>query len=172
MLKLVGSFITVLTSTWLGFHLAMQVRQRPKQIRQLLTAFSLLRSEIQYGNRPLFEICKLISVREIDKIADIFRFSYEELQKNEGDTTYHCFHKAIRQVWGQTSLKGTEKEIFLDLCSVLGRSDRLDQIQHIDRAKEQLQVVEEKARLEQEQYEKMFRTMGVLGGVLVVILLY
>jgi stage III sporulation protein AB len=69
-------------------------------------------------------------------------------------------------------MKNGEKEIFLDICKNLGQSDRQTQIQHLTLAKQNLEIEEQKARAEQQQYEKMYKTLGVLAGVLVIILLY
>ena len=54
----------------------------------------------------------------------------------------------------------------LDFSATLGQSDREDQMQHLARAKANLEVEEKKSRDEQIQYEKMFKTIGVLAGAL------
>ncbi len=65
-----------------------------------------------------------------------------------------------------------EKGIVLKLCQVLGSSNRSDQLHHLDLAQENLQMEENKAREEQETYEKMVKTLGVLSGALLVILMF
>lgn len=172
MLKLMGALLVFLTSSWIGWQLASQYRRRPQEIRQVHTALSLLEMEMVYGNRPLEEICRLIGEREKGVIGEIFRRSAHQLAHDDADDTYRCFQNAIQQVWEQGAMQESERKVLLDLSAVLGRSHRENQIQQIQAAREQMKLEEKKARQEQEQYEKMFRTLGMLAGAMIVILLY
>jgi stage III sporulation protein AB len=79
---------------------------------------------------------------------------------------------AIEEKWKKTVMGEEEKGIVLKLCQVLGSSNRWDQLHHLDLAQENLQMEENKAREEQETYEKMVKTLGVLSGALLVILMF
>lgn len=172
MFKLLGACLILLATTWIGFEISRSYRDRPKQIRQLRSALSLLETEIGYGIRPLAQACHEISLRSEEPIGQIFGQSAKHLKNLDGISTYQCFEKAIEQVWKQTALKESEKAILLDFSSTLGISDREDQLQHVERAKANLEVEEQKAREEQQQYEKMVKTLGILTGALIVILIY
>lgn len=69
-------------------------------------------------------------------------------------------------------MKESERDIVLQLGYSLGASDRLDQIKHLRLAMNQLQCEEENAADEQRRYAKMWRSLGMLGGALVVILMF
>lgn len=172
MLKLLGACLVVLACTWIGFQIAAHYRKRPQQIRQMYTALSLFEMEIMYGNRPLLHICEEIAEREAGIVGQIFAVSAQNLAELDGESTFSCFQQAIEQVWHFSAMEKNEKKILLDLSATLGRSNRGDQIQHVQAAKANLKIEEKKSRQEQEQYEKMFRTMGLLTGALLVILLY
>ncbi|HBI05200.1 MAG TPA: stage III sporulation protein AB, partial [Paenibacillaceae bacterium] len=62
--------------------------------------------------------------------------------------------------------------VLLQLGQVLGQSNREDQQKHIRLALMNLKSEEDVARAQQQKYEKMCRSLGLLGGLLVVILLY
>jgi stage III sporulation protein AB len=171
MLKLLGSCLVLIATTWTGFYIASRFAQRPLQIRQLRSALSLLETEIGYGARPLKEAAHSIAMRMDGPVGRIFARFADNLQKLDGASTYECFAEAIQEEWKNSQLGQAEKQILLDFAHTLGGSDREDQLQHLIRARMNLQVEEEKAREEQQQYEKMIKTLGVLSGALLVILM-
>ncbi|SFJ31422.1 stage III sporulation protein AB [Thermoflavimicrobium dichotomicum] len=164
--------MVLLAASWAGFFLARNYRERPQQIRQLRSALSLLETEIGYGTRPLIEACEAIAERMDGAISAIFARCAENLKQMDGASTYECFQQAIEQQWPHTTMKKPEKLVLLHFCQTLGRSDREDQLQHVRVAKSNLEVEEMKAREEQGQYEKMCKTVGILCGVLIIILMY
>lgn len=159
-------------TTGIGFLLAARFAARPKQIRRLIGALAILESEINYGSRKLSDACTSIAVRDIPSVSSLFRLMSIRLTTMDGEATYDCLNMAVQEWWPTTALKSSEKEVFLQFCKTLGSSDRSDQLTHLDLAKQNLQVEEQKAREEQFQYEKMVRTLGVLAGALLIILLY
>lgn len=164
--------MVLIATSWIGFEIARSYRERPKQIRQLRSALSLLETEIHYGVRPLTVACQEIAERTSGPISRLFVRCAQNLHQMDGVSTYDCFKQAIEQEWNHTAMKHPEKKILLDFSATLGQSDREDQMQHLARAKANLEVEEKKSRDEQIQYEKMFKTIGVLAGALIVLLIY
>jgi stage III sporulation protein AB len=64
-----------------------------------------------------------------------------------------------------------ELGIMRELGFSLGASDRDDQIKHLRLATQQLASLAETAQSEQQKYESMWRSLGVLGGSLLVVLM-
>ncbi|AUS08526.1 stage III sporulation protein AB [Laceyella sacchari] len=171
MMKLIGGLLVILATSWLGFTFAGRVRDRPKQLRQLRSYLAILKTEIEYGTRPLAEACANIASQEETAVSRLFQASADQLLKGDGSSTYECFRRAIEQEWQRTALQQSEQTVLLQLCQVLGSSDRQDQAHHLTMACNQLELEENRAREEQDRYEKMYKTMGVLTGVLLVILM-
>lgn len=172
MLKLLGAILIILATSRVGFDSARQLRKRPQQIQELRSSLALLKTEINYGTRPLAEACARIAEATSRELKPIFLEASENLQSLDGKSTYECLRLAIDDKWPKTVMGEEEKGIILKLCQVLGSSNRPDQLHHLDMAQENLQMEENKAREEQETYEKMYKTLGVLSGALLVILMY
>jgi stage III sporulation protein AB len=68
-------------------------------------------------------------------------------------------------------MKKPELDAMLRLGATLGGSGRDDQVKHIKLAMLQLQAEESSARDDQQRYEKMSRSLGVLGAALLVIIM-
>lgn len=171
MIKLFGACLIFIASSWVGMQMAKSLSERPQQIRQLRSALSLLETEIGYGTRPLFQACEQIAARELGPVSGLFATSAKHLAEMDGASTYECFQKAIQHEWKNTALTKAEKSIMLNLSQALGISDREDQLQHLALAQANLEVEEEKARDEQIKYERVYKTMGVLAGTLIIILM-
>ncbi|SDX99866.1 stage III sporulation protein SpoIIIAB [Thermoactinomyces sp. DSM 45892] len=172
MLKLLGACIILIGTTWAGFQHARTFAERPKQIRQVRSALQLLETEIGYGTRTLIDACQSIAARMDGFVQAIFQQAHQNLLQLDGASTYECFVQAIESNWGATCMKQSEKQVILDFCKTLGISDRQDQLQNLAVTKSNLEIEEHRAQEEQIQYEKMFKTLGILAGALLIILMY
>jgi stage III sporulation protein AB len=172
MLKLLGAILILGSTTGAGFRTARHFADRPRQIRQVRHSLSLLETEITYGARRLDDVCEQIASREKGPVRELFHRCSEHLRHRDGISTFSCWKQAVEEVWPQTSMKSSEREILLDFGKTLGVSDREDQLQHLARVQANLQVEEAQARDEQSRYEKMCKSLGILGGALIVLLMY
>lgn len=172
MLKLVGAILIIIATSWIGFQLATELRLRPRQIQELRSSLALLKTEIDYGTRPLAEACDRIAEAASSGLSQLFQRFGRNLRTLNGQSTYECLRLAIDSEWRKTAMGKAEKGIILKLCQVLGGSNRSDQLHHLEIASENLLMEEQKARVEQEKYEKMVKTLGILSGALLVILMY
>lgn len=172
MVKLIGAFIIFISGVLIGFQRAAQYGDRPKHIRQWIQALHRLETEINYGFTPLAEALRRTSEAIADPTSTLLAHAADKLQCNDGKSTAICWREAVEEGWDHTAMKAAEREMILQLGTTLGISDRSDQMKHIQLAIHQLQTEEMLAKEEQQRYEKMWRTLGALGGALVVILMY
>lgn len=172
MLNILGAVLILITGAMFGFYQAAQYANRPKQIRQLIQALQRLETEINYGLTPLPEALEHISKIISAPISNMFLQASRKLSTNDGNTTTDSWREVIKEGWNDTSMKAAEMDIILQLGNTLGISDRNDQIKHIHLTANQLQGEEEIAKEEQKRYEKMWKSLGILVGALVVILMY
>lgn len=172
MIKLFGAMMIFTACAMLGLYQAAAFENRVKQLRQLIQAFQRLETEIDYGFTPLPAALEKISSTIQEPVAAIFRLSAAELRQNNGSTTIQSWKDAVNTSWHKTSMKAAEKDVVLQFGSTLGISDRKDQMKHIHLAKNQLQAEEMIAKEEQLRYAKMWKSLGVLGGVFIVIMMY
>lgn len=171
MVKILGAMLVILACSGAGYLTALEFVNRTKQIRQLQNALLYIETEIMYGYTPLNDLMKKISQRENGSISLFFLTVAEELETME-KSFQHCWQTAIDKRWKYTSLKEKERQIMLQLGSILGMSDRENQQKHIRIALSHMQAEEKEAYEAQTKYEKMSRTLGVLTGILLVLLMF
>ncbi|MNJ36363.1 stage III sporulation protein SpoAB [compost metagenome] len=171
MVKMLGATLIILAATLAGWHKAGQYANRPRQIRHLIVALKRLETEITYGFTPLPEALRVIARGKKSPIQLMFEHAASGMDTHNL-TAQESLHLAISKYWGYTAMKVAEQEIMQQLSYTLGTSDREDQAGHIAAAISQLQHEELQARDEQGHYEKMCKSLGLLSGILIVILLY
>lgn len=172
MLKLLGSVLVVVMATGYGFHIASRYADRPKQIRHFVAALQMLETEIQYAATPLPTACLRIGSRLPAPVGNFFTALGEKLRDGRGLTADLAFQEAMDEHKSFLVLKDAERDVLLNFGHTLGVSDRADQIKHIHLAGAHLTAEESNARDEQARNEKMWRYLGALLGLTVVILLY
>ncbi|WP_040951351.1 stage III sporulation protein SpoIIIAB [Gorillibacterium massiliense] len=173
MLKLLGAMIVILAGGLLGYYQSIHLARRPRQIRQLILALQRLETEVLYGASPLPEALLSVSRPLPDPLRSMFNAAGEEMSRHESDrTAADSWKKAMNEYWPRTSMKGPEQETMRQLGFSLGISDREDQIKHIRLATGQLLAEEKTAAEDGKRYGSMWRSLGVLGATLVVIIMY
>lgn len=172
MIKLFGAICIVFAATLLGFYQAMQLSGRARQIRQLITALARLETEIRCGFTPLAEALRAVSRMLDGPLAALLLAVAEDLSDGSGRSAGDCWERALERYWPLTAMKAPERDIVRRLGGTLGISDRTDQEKHLRLAASQLQAEEADAWEEERRYGKMWRSLGLLSGLLIAILMY
>ncbi|RED61662.1 stage III sporulation protein SpoIIIAB [Cohnella lupini] len=174
MLKFAGILLILFAGTMIGFLQAARFAARPRQIREMLHALQRLETEISYGQTHLPEALSRISGMVTQPLSNLFASIASSLSRDSagyGETVRECWEAAVISHWPGTAMKKPEREAVLRLGSTLGGSGREDQLKHIRLTSIQLQAEEASARDDQHRYEKLSRSLGMLGAALVVILM-
>lgn len=171
MIKILGAVLVLGAGTLYGFVQAVHYARRPKQIRQLHQSLQRLETEIVYGYTPLPEALLSVSKQIKEPLSSMFAELGGSLAGEER-TVREVWEGTLRKYWGQSSMKSVEFQAMLQLGHTLGLSDREDQVKHLKLAAAQLHAEEEQAADEQKRFEKMWKSLGLLLGALVVILMY
>ncbi|MBW5446784.1 stage III sporulation protein AB [Cohnella sp. CFH 77786] len=171
MMQWAGAMLVLFAGTMIGFMQAARFAARPRQIRQLLHALQRLETEIQYGQTPLPAALSRLSGIVPPPVSGLFAEISADLSVRSGITVRESWERAIEAGWSRTAMKRPEREALARLGATLGGSGREDQLKHVRLAMLQLQAEEAAARDEQQRYEKMSRSLGMLGAALVVILM-
>jgi stage III sporulation protein AB len=95
----------------------------------------------------------------------------KRLDDADGPSFRESWSRAIEGHWANSAMRSPEKAALIRLGSSLGISDREDQVKHLRLAMQQLKAEEDAARDDQERYEKLCKSLGVLVAALIVILI-
>jgi stage III sporulation protein AB len=169
-LKILGSIMVMVTATYLGFSLASRYAERPRQIRQLISCLSALKSHINYVAIPLPEALSQCTCGIVGPVADFFQSTSLLLSDNGWLTPQAAMVQALEES-KQLVLNQPEKEILTIFSANLGSMDREEQHKSLELVHEQLSRIQQDAETLCEQNVKMYRYLGVCGGLAIVIIL-
>lgn len=170
MIKIVGAIIILASTSWGGMEFSKVLSERPKQLRQLKSALQSLEAEIMYAHTPLHEASRRLAEQLSHPLSTFFSMFSNKLM-NEETTVRDAWTKSLEEIWGSTAMKKPELEIMKQFGETLGRHDRISQQKQILLTLSHLEREEAEARNMQTKYEKMIKSLGVLSGLLIVILL-
>ncbi len=170
-LQWVGSGAVLLSTTALGRKKADQYRNRPRDLRRLAASLRALEADIQYARVPLQEALERAG-RQVaasdSPVATLFHEAAAHLQ-NPGVTAQQAWERAVDEKFGSTSLSCEDREILLQLGKHIGQTGPDEQVGHLEAALALLDAREREAIDDRQRFERLYQTVGVLAGVLLVI---
>ncbi|GMQ57770.1 hypothetical protein AN1V17_21650 [Vallitalea sediminicola] len=168
--KILGATLILISSSLIGLYYSKSYMRRSNDLRTLKKALILLRGEINYSLSPMPEALEDISKRFDHEIADFFRSIAEELKLNSGKTLTEVWKKKAEEILKKTYLSPVDIKNIMIFSENIGYLDKEMQNNNINLLLEQIGE-EIKVTMENDtKYNKLYRSLGVLGGILVIVL--
>ncbi|MCM3650348.1 stage III sporulation protein SpoIIIAB [Metabacillus litoralis] len=170
MIKWMGAVLIIVATTWAGFEAAKHLSERTRQLRQLKVALQSLEAEIMFGHTSLIVAAQNIS-KQLPKPLSLFFDQFAKKLVKGHTSVKGAWEESLQEVWSYTAFKQGEYEVLKQFGETLGQHDRISQQKHIKLTLSHLEREEADAIDRQNRYERMMKSLGVLSGVLLVILL-
>lgn len=170
--KIVGASLILVSTSVTGNLVAKNFLERPKQLRELRHSLQILETEISYAASFLPQALENIARINEPPVSNLFSRASKILLSQEGYTASEAWEMAIEENLSDLAIKESDREILLQLGSSLGCSNRENQLKHLKLAQEYLQKEEQKAEEEREKNAPLWRYLGVVLGIAIIILLY
>ncbi|PSL43187.1 stage III sporulation protein AB [Salsuginibacillus halophilus] len=169
-MMLVGALIVLAAATFIGFEASRSLRERPRELRQLQTALQALEAEIMFGTTPLQEASDKLAGQLNSPVSLLFSEFSRRLEE-QGETTAEAWQRSADGVQAAGALTREDTSILVEFGQTLGRFGRSEQQKQIRLALTRLSQAEASAREMCSRYERMAKSLGFLGGLLVIIAL-
>lgn len=170
MIKLFGSIAIIVATTLFGFEFSNRLSRRTKQIRYLKIALEALETEIVFALTPLAEAFEKVSKQIPSPISDLF---YEVSMKlyQEENSASSIWLSSLQNWEKKTDLESSEMNILSQFGKTLGKQDLENQRKQIRLAIQFFDQEEKLAMDVQKKYESMYKSLGLLAGILIVLIL-
>ncbi|WP_051569063.1 stage III sporulation protein SpoIIIAB [Alkaliphilus transvaalensis] len=172
MIKMIFSIIIIICSTLVGEIYANAYRQRTNLLSQLILTLQMLETEIVYASTPLPYLLQSVAKRSKIEIAYLLEETAEILLKKEGYTFSEAWRKGIELAKNKSELRKEDIELLISLGNNLGNSDRDNQVKHIQLTMEELRRNYQEAIDLQHKNVKLYKSLGILGGIAIVVILF
>jgi len=169
-MKWLGAILLIIIFTMIGFEFSSRLNKRPKHIRQIKSALFILEAEILYSHSKLQDSFKMISKQIDNPTKQLFLNVYKNLASFNGDLS-NLWKKCVSNYVKEAYLSNVEKEILIQFGKTLGQYDVVQQQKYIKVTIEHLDRTLEEAEKKKNEYGNMAKTLGILFGIFIVILL-
>ncbi|QRF23238.1 hypothetical protein FY534_05795 [Alicyclobacillus sp. TC] len=168
-IQMIGSILTLTATSGIGFSVARSYRDRPKQIALLAQGLRLLRQEVEFAQVPLPLALSHVADLLPKPVNLLFRQMATNLeeQKNAGE----AIDEAIVSFEKKLAMQKEDYEPLRTLGAVVATAHRTHLARELDTALIRLQSLEEIAETDRRKNEKVWRYLGVLVGVMIVIMM-
>jgi len=170
LLKILGSIVIIAASGFLGYVFSRDCARRPQQLRELQGCLQILENEIGFMSSILTEAFAKIYENRSSEVSDFFRIAADKLNQGQVSAS-EAWREAVAENMLKTGLTREDEGILLAFGKLLGNSDQEGQIRNIRLTVSQLKLQEQKAEEMRKKNEAMYRNLGVLGGIAIVIVL-
>ena len=165
MLKILGVIFILLATTAIGFSKSHEMYAHIRQLEELHKLFQYMRSELQYTRAPFADVFEKIG-RKANPPFDCWLLELSSrLRENGAGSFWSIWKDTIQEKLQECRLQEEERE---ELKQV-GKS--LEYMESINLYIEQLEYKIEHTREEYKTKKKLCQSMGIMGGVFLVILL-
>ncbi len=153
-------------STGIGILISKMYENRVKELRQFKNILNIIKTKIKFTYEPLAEIFNQISQEKSSKIEEIFE-----------NMTYKLAFENVKYSWmdaiqeADISITQEDKDILKELGKVLGQTDADSQVNEIEVTESFLNMQIEKAEEARKKNQKMYKTLGIVVGLVFVIIL-
>lgn len=170
MIKIIGAVLVLVSAYAIGSLLALRVKEQEKWLRDIKTALFLLQGELEYRQIPLPEALELIGRRHCGRLAAFFRVLAEELKKKDGIHLKELWRQVAEPALRDCPLSKEQKEEFAELGLYFVEADKETRKNSLDFYLNRLE--EDIVKLRETGSDKAYlcRTLGMLGGIFLLIL--
>lgn len=172
MLKLAGICLILVSGAGLGYGQSYVLICREKNLEQILRMAMLLRGEIRFGNASLGDAFRSVSHRTGEPLASFLGKLSAEMDEGRGISFGTLFRKCAEDTLSRMTLSREEWEDFCALGDSLGYLDLEMQLRQLELYEKKLELALHDLRLEMPSKKKVYRSLGVLGAVLLAVLIW
>lgn len=164
--KIIMLLLVFISSLSMGFLMAKKYTNRVKELKDMKNALNMFEVKIKFTYESVPEIFNEISKQIDGNVGKIFRTSYQKMQE---ETAGRAWSESIDIV--DCSMNEEDKLVLKNLGKMLGQTDAEGQISEIHLVNNFLDTQIELAESEKVKNEKLYKTLGGVIGLTIVIIL-
>lgn len=161
---IIYSFI-FLSCSLIGILISKKYVNRVNELREFKNALNMFKTKIRYTYEPIPDIFVEISKSTNSNISAVFKKAAEKM---DVCTAGEAWDLALKLE--DLNIDEEDKETLKNLSKMLGKTDLEGQLNQIEMTIDFLDKQIKKAEIQKDKSEKMYRTLGVITGIGIVIM--
>ena len=155
----------------MGLLLADTFKRRVAQLEDCQNVLSALEFDIGFMNMPISEALMRCGDRAKGGIRDVLMYVCDRLSEDRCRDMQGLWKRALDRFGQELCLTDEDKKILIDFSKALGSGDCANEINNIKMASARLSVAQNDARELAKRNVKVYRGLGLLSGIFIVIVL-
>lgn len=165
MLKLIGCICVLVSSFCIGMNRSEDLKRHLESLEELKKIFCILRSELEYTRAPFSELFEKMIKKVSINFAKWLHELVDRLQEKSNGTFEEIWSATIEE---QLKTSNLSEEDLQELKSI---GKQLEYINQIDLYIERLEYKIVETRKAYQSKRKLWKSLGIMGGIFLVILL-
>lgn len=164
--KIIIYSVIFLTSSLIGILISKKYLNRVNELKEFKNALNIFKTKMRYTYEPIPEIFKEISYVTNSNIGSVFK---QAANKMNLLTAGEAWGLALKMI--DLNIDDEDRIILNNLSKLLGKTDVQGQVSQIELTQNFLDEQIRKAELNRVKNERMYRTLGMVIGLAIVIIL-
>ena len=160
----------MISGAGLGFAAGSELTGRKKTLEMILRMIILLRGEIRYGNKSLYDAFTGASGKLEGKYREFFILTAQEMRRKTGTSFGEIFRECAGKCLNLECLSGEERERFYSLGDQLGYLGLDMQLKQLDQMEKETEYAIRELEKDFQEKKKLYRSLGILGGIFTAVL--
>lgn len=170
-LKLAGAGLIISAAYLMGCRVCALYQRRVRYLEEIILGLEMFRAEVNFGLTPLPQAFQIIG-RKLKKPVGTLFFNFSSfLRQGKGLSALECWRAALEKSKPELSLKDEQVEILERLGSAWGHGDKEGHVRQISLIQELLRQALEGAREERKKNDRLWKYLGFIGGITLVLFL-
>lgn len=169
--KILGAIMVCVSCSLIGIYFSLKESYRIMDLNEMKKAIIILKSEIEYAMNPLPEALMNISFRTNNGIGCFFKSLSDKITSKHEQDISTLWNDTLREALGNTHLTEADFESIEQLGRTLGYLDKNLQLNSIDLLINYINDTMEQLQASNIKNKRMYRSMGIITGFIVSIIL-
>lgn len=170
-IKIAACIMIFIPSTIIGIMIGKKYSNRVENITSMINCLLILDTEIIHLSNPINVAFKNVHERSNNKVSNIFLNTIQNLNQDRNSNLYNAFKNTLIIERSNYNFTKEDEKILLSLAKVIGVTDSEEQKKHFDTAIEQLKIQRKQAIDESKKNEKLYKKLGIVFGLLIILIL-
>ena len=158
-----------LICSYIGFIIGESYKKRSINLKEFQKAIILMNNDVIYNNTPLIEALYDVSKKITGELSSMFKEIASTLEEGKANSVFDIFNNIYGKYENDLTFKIEDYGIVSDFFRTLGETGVFGQEKIFKLTSEQLKLNYQEALKEAKVNIKMYRTLGVCAGALIVI---
>lgn len=171
MLKIISIGIIFCACTYIGFYYGENFKGRYRDLNDILNSLLLLNNEVIYGNTPVPQALHYVAQKTSYHLRNLLLNVSEKLINGESSTVYHAFKGEYKKMKEDFFIIDEDKKILSDFTRSLGETGVFGQDKIFNLTIENIKLNCKKSEAIANKNTKMYRSLGICVGAMLVVFL-